>query len=325
MNLSIGLSNTDRTRPIAEGHVTIDGVTPDITLMPVQKLFNLQLSEHVFDCCEFPVATYLRLLEDPEQPYLAIPIFPSRHFRLSCIFTNADSGIITPADLAGKRVGIPVFDMAAAVWLRGILQDYYGLERHAPIYVSGGLAEPRQGDEHPQFYPPAFTIEHRSDESLSELLARGEIDALYTARAPKTWADTRVRRLFDEPQQEEISYYRKSGIFPPMHVLAVKRELAEQHPELPGALYRSFTLAQEVARQEMVDSTALSTILPWQLEALFDAERVLGSGYWATGFGSNKAMLQVLIRYMLEDGLITRQFTPEELFAGPGEAEILAT
>lgn len=325
MTLSIGLSNSARTRPLADARVPLDGVDADITLMGVQALFNHQMAHHTFDVCEFPIATYLRSLEDPEQPYLAFPVFPSRHFRLSCLFVPENSDIATPADLAGRRIGLSVFDMAAAVWLRGMLQDHFGLDRFAPVYVIGGLEEPRNGDEHPQFYPPGFTFEFRTDASLAELLAAGEIDAVVTARAPSTWPNGGVRRLFEDPRAVETEYYRKTGIFPAMHIMAMKRPLAEAKPELRGVLYRAFCEAQGMARNDLFDSAALDTILPWQLEDLLETERELGADYWATGLEANRLMLDTIVDYSLADGLISTPFTPEQLFAGPGEAEMLAS
>lgn len=325
MKLSIGLSDSARTRPLAAGQVTIPGVEPEITLMGVQALFNLQMTEHPFDACEFPLATYLRTLEDPAQPYLGIPVFPSRHFRLSCLFVSEASPVTVPADLAGRRVGVSVFDMAAAVWLRGILQDFHGLDRFAPTYVIGGLEEARSGDEHPQYYPPGFSFEHRGDASLAQLLADGEIDALVTARAPSTWPGPGVRRLFPDVRAVELAYYQASGIFPAMHVLAVKRPIADAAPWLPGALFRAFSAAQAAARDALFESAALDTVLPWQLEELLETEARLGPDYWSTGLGANLTMLERAIEYCRADGLITSAFTPKDLFAGPGDDEILTT
>ncbi|MGY4709154.1 hypothetical protein ACXDF8_06275 [Mycolicibacterium sp. CBM1] len=324
MKLTIGLSPSARTRSLADGRVGVDGVEPEITVMEVQALFNLQLTAHPFDVCEFPIVTYLRGLERSGQ-YLAVPVFPSRHFRLSCIFLGADSTAEAPADLAGARIGVSVFDMAAAVWLRGILHDHHGLDRFAPTYVIGGLEQARIGDEHPQFYPPGFSFEHRSDAGLAQLLAKGEIDALVTARAPSTWPGDGVRRLFDQPRSAELDYFRQTGIFPAMHVLAVKREIAERNPGLPVALYRAFDAAQKTARDDLFDSAALDTVLPWQLEELLETERALGAGYWAAGLSANRRMLERIIDYTLADGLIATAFAPEDLFAGPGQADILTT
>ena len=322
IKLKIGLSDCDRVRPIADGSAPIAGVEADVTFMGVQALFNQQLTEHTFDCCEFPLATYLRTLETPERPYAAVPIFPSRHFRHSCVFVNSTKGIHVPADLAGRRIGVPVFDMAAAVWLRGIFQDHHDLPRTAPIYVAGGLEAPRAIDEHPQFYPSHFTHEKRGDASLAALLQAGEIDALYTARAPSTWPSETVTRLFDDPMPVEQAYFSRTGIFPPMHVIAIKRSLVEAHEGLALAIFNAFAHAQDIARAKLFDSAALATMLPWQLESLRSVEHQLGPDYWSTGFAKNRTMLGVIIRYLCEDGLVTTGLKPEHLFTG---SDILAT
>jgi 4,5-dihydroxyphthalate decarboxylase len=316
--LKIGVSDSDRTRSIASGEVSIAGVAAEVTLMGVQALFNKQLTQHTFDCCEFPLTSYLRYLERPDRPYVAVPIFPSRHFRLSNVFVNTAKEITKPADLAGKRIGVPVFDMAAAVWLRGIFQDHFGLARTAPIYVAGGLETARSIDEHPQLYPDRFRHEHRNDKSLAVLLAEGEIDALYTARAPSTWPSSSVRRLFDDPVQVELDYFAKTGIFPPMHLIAIKRAIAESNPDLLAAIFQAFAQAQDVARERLFDSAALSTMLPWQLESVLFTEQRLGKDYWPVGLAKNRAMLEVIIRYMVEDGLISTKFAPEDLFSDAG-------
>src|SRR5260370_705725 len=299
LSLKIGVSDSDRTRPIASGEVPIAGVDADVTLMGVQALFNRQLTEHTFDCCEFPLASYLRSLERPERSYVAVPVFPSRHFRFSSVFVNAAKGITKPADLAGKRIGVPVFDMAAAVWLRGIFQDHFGLSRTSPIYVAGGLEAARSGDEHPQFYPGHFKHEQRNDKSLAVLLAEGEIDALYTARAPSTWPSASVRRLFEDPMQAELDYFSKTGIFPPMHVVAVKRKLAKANPGLTLAIFNAFSPAQKIARGRLFDSAALCTMLPWQLESLIFTEQRLGRDYLTIGFMIKPPMLGLIRCYIV--------------------------
>lgn len=325
MAISFGLTSSVRTRPLLDGRVEVAGVESDFTVMQVQDLFNLQAAQHVFDVCEFPLVTYLRNLELDEQPYLAIPVFPSRHFRLSCIFVGENSDISTPSDLAGRTIGVSVFDMAAAVWLRGILHDHFGLDRHSPTYVIGGLEIPREGDEHPQFYPEGFDFERRSDTSLALLLAEGKIDAIVTARAPSTWPTAGVRRLFEDPRPVELDYYHKSGIFPAMHVIAMKRELAIEQPDLPKSLFDAFSLAQQLGRADTFDSAALDTLLPWQLEELLRTEELLGVDYWPVGLSANQTMLNKIVEYSFADGLITTRFEPADLFAGPGQEDILTT
>jgi 4,5-dihydroxyphthalate decarboxylase len=314
--LAIGVSDSDRMRPLLDRQVTIAGVEPTIELMPVQALFNRQLTQHVFDCCEFPLTSYIRTLEHAAKPYLALPVFPSRHFRFSCVFVHSGSNIAKPADLADKRVGIPVFDMAAAVWLRGIFHEHYGLDRASPIYVTGGLEEARGGDEHPQVFPEKFRIERVTDRSLAELLGTGGIDALYTARAPSTWPSAYVKRLFADPIAAELAYFTETGIFPPMHVIALRRPLADRHPGLTRSLFDAFAQAQRVAQAKLSDSAALGVMLPWLLEHLLFTEQKLGHDYWPVGFAKNRATLGTIIRYMVDDGLSTTLFAPEDLFAG---------
>jgi len=302
IKITIGVSDCDRMRPLVDGTVAIKDVPAEFHLMPVQDLFNKQLTEHTFDCCEFPLATYLRTLDTPERPYVAVPIFPSRHFRLSCVFVNRNAGIKRPADLAGRKIGVPVFE------------EYHGLDRTAPVYVTGGLEHARTGDEHPQFYPAKFKVE-RASPSLASMLETGDIDCLYTARAPSSFKPGgNVVRLFADPQTEEMKYFKRSGIFPPMHVLCLKRSVYERMPDVCQRLFAAFLEAQNVARQRIYDSAALSVMLPWLLEHLLETEEMLGSDYWAAGFARNRGTLAKVIQYMHDDALIATAFAPEDLF-----------
>lgn len=322
MKLTFGLSTSSRTRPLADGRVPIAGVEPEISFLGVQALFNHQLVHHTYDVCEFPLVTYLRQLEAEDAPYLAIPVFPSRHFRLSCLFVAESSDVTHPKQLAGRRVGVPTFDMAAAVWLRGMLADHFDLDRFAPTYVIAGMESARVGDEHPQVYPDGFDYEFRTDASLVDLLAAGQVDAVVTARAPSTWPDAGVRRLFADAVGAEREYYAATSIFPAMHVLAVKRPIAQAHPHVPQALFEAFSRAQAVARDDLVDSAALDTVLPWQLDHLIDTERVLGTDYWPVGVEANRHMLDTIIDYSLADGLISTRFRAEDLFAHPQPVDL---
>lgn len=314
--LTIGLSDADRTRAIAEGRVSIEGVDARAEMLPLQPLFNIQLTTHRFDCCEFPIATWLRHFNRPVQDYIGIPVFPSRHFRFSCVFVHKGRGFSRPSDLAGRRIGTMVWDMAAAVWLRGIFDEHYGLPARSPIYVSAGAEAPRQGDDHPQEYPDGYTIEHRPEATLSAMLESGEIDALYTARAPSSFftAPDRVGRLFEDSMAAELEFFRRTGLHPPMHLIAVKRAIVDAHPWLPMALYKAFAEAQRMAQARLHDSATLGTMLPWAVQHMEMTERELGREFWPTGFAANRDTLATLIRYMRAEGALTRDLVPEELF-----------
>ena len=312
--LRFGVTECDRMRPMVSGAVPIPGVDPEWNVMPVQALFNQMLATHEFDICEYPIATYMREREGLNR-YIALPFFTSRHFRLSSIFVNKDAGISAPADLAGRRVGVPIWDMAAAVWLRGILDEHFGLPRTAPVYVTGGLEHVRDGDEHPQVYPEKYQIEEETSASLADALAAGSIDALYTARAPSSFApDSNVTRLFASPREIEQDFYGRTGIFPMMHVLCMKTSVAEANPELPKALYEACLAAQAQGRATLYDAAALDTMLPWQLEHLLETEATLGKDYWASGVAGNRNTLETLVRYMMDDDLLAAPVAVEDLF-----------
>lgn len=316
LRLTIGASDCDRLRPLAEGRVPIEGVAPDVMVMPLQALFNTQMTTHRFDCCEFPIATWLRHFDHPRQEYVGIPVFPSRHFRFSCVYVNKAKGLTKPADLAGRRVGTMVWDMAAAVWLRGIFCEFHGLPVEAPIYVNAGADAPRAGEDHPQYYPPGVRVEHVTDRALSEMLETGAIDAVYTARAPASYftAPDKVGRLFADPMAAELDYFARSGIYPPMHLVAVKTALVDENPWLPRALFDAFAESQRLSRLRLHDSATLAFGLPFLAQHLEETERLLGADFWPVGFAKNRAMFTTLIRYMRAEGLLRRDLAPEDLF-----------
>lgn len=317
VRLTVGVSDCDRLRALADGTAPIVGAAAEVTVMPLQPLFNLQLTQHPFDACEFPIATYLRLFDAPRRDYVGIPVFPSRHFRLSCVFVNRAEGLAKPSDLAGKRVGIPVWDMAAAVWLRGIFEEHYGLPSRAPTYVDAGLNDRRRGEDHPQFIPPGFTVDRVGDRaSLSEMLESGEIDALYTARAPDSFFSSpdKVGRLFADPMAAELDFYRRTALLPPMHLMAVKRDLAKTNPGLPRTIFDACVESQRLARVRLHDSATLAVGLPWLVQHVEETERLLGPGFWSSGFRANRGMFATLIRYMRAEGLLAADLAPEDLF-----------
>ena len=314
--LTIGVSDCDRVRALAEGRVAIAGVEAVPTVMPLQPLFNLQMTQHTFDCCEFPIATWLRQFDHVQQDYVGIPVFPSRHFRFSCVFVNKAKGLTKPSDLVGKRIGTMVWDMAAAVWLRGIFDELYGLPWQSPIYVNAGLNARRAGEDHPQQYSDGAIFEHVEHASLSEMLERGEIDAIYTARAPDSFfsAPDKVGRLFADSMAAELDYFQRSGIYPPMHLICVKRRFVEANPGLPRALYDAFAESQSQAKLRLHDSATLAVGMPWLVQQLEETERLLGAGFWATGFAANRVTMATLIRYLRAEGLLKADLAPEDIF-----------
>jgi 4,5-dihydroxyphthalate decarboxylase len=312
LRLSLGCWNYDRTRGLLEERIQPDGIDLTYLNMPVEETFFRMLRHQEFDVAEMSLSSYTVSLFRPGQPFVAIPVFPSRFFRHSCIYVNASSGIREPKDLVGKKVGNPEYQMTAPVWIRGILQDEYGVPADGVTYHTGGEEEPGRPEKLKLDLPPNIKVHPiGAGQTLAAMLRDGGIDALYTARMPSTYrtAGDRVKRLFENYMEVEQAYYRKTGIFPIMHTVAIRRSLYEQYPWI------AFAQAQREAYDDLYVTAALKTMLPWLTKHVEDARALMGDDYWPYGFAPNRAALATFLRYHHEQGLSKQLLQPEELFA----------
>jgi 4,5-dihydroxyphthalate decarboxylase len=318
LSITLACWDYDRTRALMDGRVKVDGAEINYLNLPVEETFFRMLRGREFDVSEMSLSSYVVSLFEPDPPFIAIPVFPSRFFRHSCIFINANSGIRQPSDLRGKRVGSPEYQMTAPVWIRGILQDEYGVPVSSTPYFTGGEEEPGRTEKIALDLPPAIRVTPIPvDETLSRMIESGEIDALYTARAPSTFGDGKgpVRRLFEDYEAVERAYYQKTKIFPIMHTVVIRRSLYRAHPWLAQSLFKAFVLAQRIAYADLRETAALKTMLPWALAHAEEAEKLMGRDWWAYGFAPNQHTLATFLRYSFEQGLSKRLLDPKELFA----------
>jgi 4,5-dihydroxyphthalate decarboxylase len=316
--MSLACWGYDRVQALADGSIRPEGIDLNMQLLEVEETFFRMLRNREFDAAEMSLSSYCVTLSRPERPFVAIPIFPSRFFRHSCIFVSSKSGIEEPSQLAGRRVGVPEYQMTAPVWIRGILQDEYGLDPAAVIHVTGGEEQPGREEKLKLQLPERFRIERLGpDATLAQALAEGTIDALFTARAPSTFyaRPDAVRRLFPDFVNIEREYYRRTSIFPIMHVIAIRRDLYERHPWVAQSLTKAFMRAQQVAYEELRVSASLKTMLPWQIAAVEDATATFGADWWPYGMERNRAALETFLRYHHEQGLSHTRLSVEELFA----------
>ena len=233
LRLSLGCWNYDRTRALLEGRIQPDGIDLTYLNMPVEETFFRMLRHREFDVAEMSLSSYAVSLFKPDQPFIAIPVFPSRFFRHSCIYVNAAAGIREPKDLIGRRIGNPEYQMTAPVWIRGILQDEYGVPVDSVTYYQGGEEEPGRLEKLKLDLPQNIKVQQIGEkDTLAALLRDGGIDGFYTARMPSTYrtGGGKVKRLFENYMEVEQAYYRKTGIFPIMHTVAIRRSLYEQYP-----------------------------------------------------------------------------------------------
>ncbi|MER7793001.1 ABC transporter substrate-binding protein [Streptomyces sp. NPDC097640] len=315
--LVLACGDYDRTEPLRSGTVTPDGVDLTYLALPPEEIFYRMLRHREFEAAELSLSSYLMNL-DRTGDFIALPVFPSRTFRHNAIYINADSDIRVPADLAGRHVGVPEYQMTAAVWIRGTLAERHGLPVSAPRYRTGGLNQPGRAEKLPLPEHLGVEIEPIGPaQTLTGMLLDGGIDALYSARLPLPFAegDPRIVRLFPDPRAVEEQYALDTGIFPIMHVVVVRRDVYEQRPWLARSLYKAFEEARGIALARIGETNALRYSLPWLYDDLARARSVLGHDYWPYGVDANDTTLRTLLRYSHEQGLTGRRFAPADIFA----------
>ncbi|HET7201386.1 MAG TPA: ABC transporter substrate-binding protein [Burkholderiales bacterium] len=284
----------------------------------VEETFFRMLRNREFDIAEMSLSSYCVSLMREHPLFVAIPVFPSRFFRHSCIFVSAKSGVREPKDLAGKRIGVPEYQMTAPVWIRGVLQDEYGVDPANCDYRTGGEEEPGRDEKLSLDLPAKFKVTPIGPgQTLAAMIEDGQLDAMHTARAPSTFRTQpgRVRRLFENFVEVEKAYYRKTKIFPIMHTVVIRRDLYETNRWVAQSLLKAFTQAQRKTYEYLNTSMALTTMLPWQAAHVEEARALLGEDWWPYGLEPNRHVLDTFLRYHHEQGLSKRRLTPEELFA----------
>lgn len=318
LRLTLACWDYDRTRALADGRVSPEGIDLNFLPLHVEETFFRMLRNREFDAAEMSLSSYCVSLTREDPAFVAIPVFPSRFFRHACIFVSSKSGIREPKDLVGKRIGVPEYQMTAPVWIRGILADEYGVDPASVTYFTGGEEEPGRDEKLKLNLPPQFkVVPIGPEQTLSALLADGEIDALHTARTPSTFYSrpNDVRRLFPDFVSVEKDYFRRTGLFPIMHVVAIRRGVYEANRWIAQSLFKAFQDAQALTYDNLAVTSAMTTMLPWQVAAVEEARAELGADWWPYGFARNRAVLDTFLRYHHEQGLSARRLQPEELFA----------
>jgi 4,5-dihydroxyphthalate decarboxylase len=315
--LTLACWDYDRTEPLRDGRIRPDGIDLTYLSLPVEETFFRMARYREFDAAEMSLSSYvLTLFQDA--PFVAIPVFPSRAFRHNGIYVNADAGITRPEDLRGRLVGVPEYQVTAAVWIRGILAEHHGVPVESVRYRTGGLHSAGRVEKLRLDLPGSVDVTPiPPDRTLTEMLANGEIDALHTPRTPRPYAegDRRVRRLFTDPAAVEADYFSRTGIFPIMHVIALRRDVHEARPWIARSLYTAFEQARVETMRRMEETAASRYLLPWLYAETERTRRLMGDDFWTYGLKGNEPTLSTFLRYSHEQGLAGRLLSPAELFA----------
>ncbi len=317
LTVSVAGVDYDRTRAIFDGTVGIEGCETICVAMSPEEAFHRAFRYQEFDITELSLSNTMNLVAKGTCPYIGIPVFPSRLFRHSSIYIRTDRGIERPEDLRGKLVGVPEYQMTAAVWVRGILQDEYGLRAADVRWRNGGLEQPGRESRVPLALPPEIELQPiPADETLSAHLDDGRLDALISALAPSCFGrNPKVRRLFPDYRAAEEAYFQRTRMFPIMHLVGIRRSLVERHPWLAVNTYVAYLKAKELCYRQMETIGHLFTTLPWPVEEFQRARALMGEDFWSYGVEPNRRELEAVARYAHEQGINPREVAPEELFA----------
>lgn len=314
--LSIAMGDYDRTRSLFTGEVQIDGVDPICMALSPEEMFFRAMRSQDFDICELSFSSYMVKTANGDCPYIAVPVFLSRAFRHTSIYVRKDR-IKKPQDLKGARVGLPEYQLTANVWARAILQDDYGVKPSDMHFVRGGIDTPGRPEKIKLQLPADVKMEDAPEGmTISDLLDRGDIDGFIAPRPPSGAAllNPNVGWLFDDPTAVAKDYYQRTKVFPIMHVVGVRKTLAEQHPWLPGAVYKAFSQAKRVALDKLSDTSATKVTLPFVEEQLKAARQTLGDDFWSYGVAANRATLETFLRHHHGQGLSRKLMDVGEIF-----------
>jgi len=315
--ISFACAAYDRMVPLITKEVAPAGV--DFTFVPVaspRETFDRMAAKQEFDAAEFSSSEFISGTVAGTSPFVALPVFPSRMFRHSFITVNTRT-VREPKDLAGKRIGVPLYTMSAAVWIRGLLAHDYGVDLSGVRWLQGVTNKPgRHGNPSPPPMLKRVSIEdNTSGKSLSDLLEEGEIDAVLGSDLPlAVHRGGNVARLFPNFPEVEADYYKRTGIYPIMHLVAMRRDVYERNPAAAKSLYQAFCRAKDIALQRMRHTGMLATMMPWMLAEIEIMDKVFGPDPWPYGVDANRKTLEALVAYLHEQSLIARPIKVDDLF-----------
>lgn len=315
----------DRMEALKYGIVDVEGI--DLNFLEIQaprEIFDRMVGGQEFDLSEMSIAEYVVMKARGDCPFVAIPVFPSRSFRHAFVCVNRGAGIREPGDLAGRRIGTPLYTQSAAVWIRGDLENHYGVDLSGARWLQGAMEKPgSHGDppSPPKLLRPVDIVPNTSDKSLSDMLADGEIDAVLGSRMPDSVRahPDRVAHLWPDFRSEEKRYFAETRIHPIMHLVVIRRELFHRHRWIARSLFKGFVAARDWAVERMYFSGAQRYMLPWLFDDLREIDELFHGDPWPYGVGKNRPTLEAFVKYLHQQGFIAEVFPVDELFEAVSE------
>jgi 4,5-dihydroxyphthalate decarboxylase len=318
LTLDLGCGDYDIVRPLKDGAVRAEGMEINFVIINRPPEVHWRMGMHgEFDAAEMSFGSFVAGKARGDFPFVGIPAFVYRKFRHSCAYVNVNAGIDKPEDLKDRRVGVPEWQMTATVWLRGFLQDDYGVRPSDLYWLTGGLESSERKEKVSLTLPPEIKIENIAPgKTLSDMLVSGEVDALLTAQVPAPYVKRvpQVRRLFADTRQAEADHFRRTGIFPIMHVMVIREEFYQRHPWVAQSLYKALAEAKDRCIDAIFKNDAIHSVLPWAGPHAEGVRKLMGDNFWPYGVEANRQTLETFLRYSHEQGLTARLLKVDELF-----------
>jgi 4,5-dihydroxyphthalate decarboxylase len=317
IQLSLAVGDYDHVRDLLDGTVRVDGADLTVLRLPSEEITYRFVRNREWDVSKTSFGNVVSLASQDDPGLVAIPVFPSRTFRHSSIYVRTDGRITSPEQLAGKKVGMPEWAQTASIYARGMLAHEYGVDLKSIQWHQSGVNEPGREEKVRLNLPEGMRCIPVRDRSLSEMLLAGDLDAIISARppAPYTAGDRRMRRLFEDYAAVELAYWKKTGIFPIMNVITIRREIYERHRWIAMNLLKAFEEAKNRSRARIIDTTASYYPLPWMAEKTAVSRELLGDDFWPYGVEPNRRTLEAFTEYAFEQGVCHRKVSVEEMFA----------
>lgn len=316
VRLSLAIGPYPHAAALRDGTISVPGAEFDLTTARPAEIFWRMIRDKEFDVSEMSLSAYIILLSRGDTSFVGLPVFPSRFFRHSFIYVREDSAVTAPDDLRGARVGVPEYHMTAALFIRGLLSDDHGIRAEDIAWVQGGQDTPGRIERLDLDLPASVTVDRIQDRALVDMLVAGDIDALAGVTVPRGFADGTlpIKRLFPDSRETEIDWYRRTGIFPIMHLIVIKREVYEQHPWLAVALCEAFGEAKARSYEALEKSAFDLSPLPLSVHDLELTWEIFGRDFLPYGVTRNTPTLSAALRYSTEQFLSARPVGLDELF-----------
>ena len=318
LRLSFACALYDRMQPLYTGEVQPEGI--DLNFIAIDQprpIFDRMSGGQEFDVAEYSSSEFVQRYANKQCPFVALPVFPSRAFRHGFIAVHRKAGIKQPKDLEGKRVGVPLYTMTAAIFIRGLLQHEYGVDMSKIHWVQGAMNTPNAHGS-PTVLPllkPISIEENRSGKSMSDLIEERVVDATLGTSLPESIRhNPDIQRLFPDYEKLEKEYYRRTRIFPIMHLVAIRRVVYEKHPFIASSLYDAMCRSKEIALEKMFNLRALRYMTPWLMRDIDEIYEIFDGDPWPYGLEPNRPTLEAFVTYLTDQSLIAAPVPVDDLF-----------